>query len=622
MADDDNKHDDSAADPWAGIEASSTPDLSEGLGFSFDEPAEPKAESEVDPFADVGAESTDEGLGFDALAAGGDGLASGGDAHATDDDVGGWLQEDAAEPVAPLSVFSPDEPAMSDDDVAAMLDGANPVAEASDGSREEAAGQLEVEATDEPAADDFFGQAVAEEPAGSFPFTSDEPVAENSEPSLVGGEPADVDSSWSGLEAATTNDGGSDAAFPFGDDAGPADDEAAAAFPADEGGASSGDSFPGGFGDAVTAGGAAVGGVAAGEVAAKKSKPGPRKPAPKPAKKSGLGQLVGIVLGGVMAIPITLAILIWGLQKDPFKVAKMVPEEYKFLLPQKLQGKKQVAVRGPDLAQAATLDSLPAADPAAAGGTGEPGAGATPSDPAAAAGPAGEKPMKPPGLDELANSVTLDPVAAEPAKPAAEPAPAPPPAPEPEPLDLSGLDAAVAEATTATEAVAAVDAGDKKGRLRALANWYKSLAEVAEELAMLERVAADSGRPLEAAPEQFTKLHEAITSEPGMLEQLGTWGRNWIGFKKRGSAGIVLPVTFDSATRLGPFWSAKVLLDDGTGTMEELAIVSRSEPAALTGDRIIVTGLLLDGDVIWATDCRKPTTEKPAAASALDGESF
>jgi hypothetical protein len=90
-------------------------------------------------------------------------------------------------------------------------------------------------------------------------------------------------------------------------------------------------------------------------------------------------------------------------------------------------------------------------------------------------------------------------------------------------------------------------------------------------------------------------------------------------------------VTFDSATRLGPFWSAKVLLDDGNGAMTELAIVSRSEPAALAGDRVIVTGLLLDGDVIWATDVRKPSTEKPStekpaaekpAASALDDESF
>jgi hypothetical protein len=37
-------------------------------------------------------------------------------------------------------------------------------------------------------------------------------------------------------------------------------------------------------------------------------------------KGGGIGQVIGIVLGGLMAIPITYAILIWGLQKDPFKL--------------------------------------------------------------------------------------------------------------------------------------------------------------------------------------------------------------------------------------------------------------------------------------------------------------
>lgn len=604
MADDD-KQDDSAADPWAGIEASSTPDLSEGLGFSFDEPAEPKADAEADAFAGLGLESAAEQPVAESL-------------PASDDDVGDWLQEDAAAPVAPLSVFSPDEPAMSDDDVAALLGGASPAAEAV-----------------QPVADDVFGEPVVDEPSGDeaaaeSTFAAAESPAVDAEPVEVAGEVEEGRFPWSGMEDPSTADGEADMGMGFGvgEPQTAAEEDAPVAFATDEGSPAEGELFPTGMGDAVAAGALAAG-AAVGAAAAKKAKPVGKKPAAKPAKKSGLGQLVGIVLGGVMAIPITLAILIWGLQRDPFKVAKMVPDEYKFLLPQKLQGKKQVAVRAPDLAQAASLEGLPAAEPAAvdAAAAGE----GTPAGDAAAAPAAGEKPMKQPGLDDLANSISLDPAAAETPKPAAEPAPAPPAAPEPEPLDLSGLDAAIAEATTAMEAVPPVEDGDKKARMRALAAWYKSLAQVAEELAMLERVAADSGRPLEAAPEQFVTLQAALVAQPGMLAELSTWGRNWIGFSKRGSAGIVLPVTFDSATRLGPFWSAKVLIDKGEGDMEELAIVSRAEPAALTGDRVIVTGLLLDGDVIWATDCRKPSTEKPAtekpatekpAASALDDESF
>lgn len=627
MADDD-KQDDSAADPWAGIDASSSSDLSEGLGFSFDEPAEPKADADLDPFAGLSAESSEESPTVESTAA-------------SDDDVGDWLQEDTAAPVAPLSVFSPDEPAVSDDDIAAMLDGATPAAEAPGAPEFEAVAEADSESAGASNADDFFGQPVAEEPAAEFPFAADEPAAENAEQVVASSESEDAGLPWGSMdEEATETAAATGGGFDFaGSETSPQEqEENPLGFATDEGSPAAGDLFSSGVDDAVTAGAAVVGAAAGGAAvaAAKKAKPVGKKPVAKPAKKSGLGQLIGIVFGGVMAIPITLAILIWGLQKDPFKVAKMVPEEYKFLLPQKLQGKKQVAVRGPDLAQAASLDSLPAADPAPANG--DASAGTPAADPAAAAGSglAGEKPMKQPGLDDLANSVTLDPATGEPAKPAAtepapDPAPAPPPPPEPDPLDLSGLDAAVAEATTALEAVPAADAADKKARMRAVASWYKAMAKVAEELAMLERVAADSGRPLETAPEQFVTLHAAVASEPSLMEELGTWGRNWIGFKKRSSAGIVLPVTFDSATRLGPFWSAKVLLDDGNGVMTEMAIVSRSEPAALAGDRVIVTGLLLDGDVIWATDVRKPSTEKPStekpaadkpAASALDDESF
>jgi len=65
----------------------------------------------------------------------------------------------------------------------------------------------------------------------------------------------------------------------------------------------------------------------------------PKKPArsasrPKPAKQGGLGQMIGVVLGGLMALPITYATLIWGFGKDPFKFTKNVPPDLAFLLPE------------------------------------------------------------------------------------------------------------------------------------------------------------------------------------------------------------------------------------------------------------------------------------------------
>ncbi len=58
---------------------------------------------------------------------------------------------------------------------------------------------------------------------------------------------------------------------------------------------------------------------------------GTRRPAAAKKPAGGIGQMIGVALGGLAAIPITLGILIWGLQKDPFGVTKSVPSSVSFL---------------------------------------------------------------------------------------------------------------------------------------------------------------------------------------------------------------------------------------------------------------------------------------------------
>jgi hypothetical protein len=371
----------------------------------------------------------------------------------------------------------------------------------------------------------------------------------------------------------------------------------------------------------------------------------PRAAAAKPrAKGGGLGPMIGVVAGGVMAIPITMAILIWGFQRDPFGIAKQVPESMAFLLPQKFQpGFKKRAAASPDASAAPSLDDLAAATPA-------PDASSTDaSEPAADAAPQGDEPPSEPGIEPALPDAALaavdplapatdaapkpdapasepsdplfpDPDAPAPATPdplatdvtpAASPAPvaavesAPPALP---PLDTAALETAVAEAAAAIEAAAAVeDHSDIAGK-KLLVGWYKSLARTADELVKLENEAADTGRPLEGTHERLAELHAGIAAQDAVAATLPKLARDWLAYARRDSEGILLPVTFDSAKKVGPYWRSKVQLDEGDDA-RELAIITREEPAAVAGDKLLVTGIVFDGDVIWAADVRSPTAE-------------
>jgi hypothetical protein len=46
--------------------------------------------------------------------------------------------------------------------------------------------------------------------------------------------------------------------------------------------------------------------------------------------------LIGIVMGGVVALPVTQMILWWGLRRDPLGLAAMLPEALRWITPDQL----------------------------------------------------------------------------------------------------------------------------------------------------------------------------------------------------------------------------------------------------------------------------------------------
>ncbi len=390
------------------------------------------------------------------------------------------------------------------------------------------------------------------------------------------------------------------------------------------------------------------------------------RPAAAKKKGSGLGQMVGVVLGGLMALPITYAILIWGFQKDPFKLGKQVPSQLAILLPQKLQpGYKppRKADAGPNLDAAPSLDDLPSADepmpttpePAAAlaesepaepteptelaamkveavaGTSTEPAASAEPIEPAesakAAADAAGAsvaaavaaepamaadsslagafpKSDSLPGLDDLMADAG---VAAVASLPAAVPAALPP-------LDLTGVETAAQHAAEAFEALNAATDTASPDRDRLLVAWYKRLARLGEELVRLETSAADSGRPLSPTPALASDLIDSICVSEAAVADLDRLGGMWLTSQKRRADGVSLVVTLGPSRQVGPYWSTRAMVSGAEldGTDRTLAIISRLAPPTDIGERVVVSGVMFDGDAIWAADMR-PVLPPPSS---------
>ena len=146
-----------------------------------------------------------------------------------------------------------------------------------------------------------------------------------------------------------------------------------------------------------------------------------------------------------------------------------------------------------------------------------------------------------------------------------------------------------------------------------LVGWYKNLAGVAEQLVLLETAAADSARPLDKTPRQLENVIAKIVGNDTVVGDLGRLSGMWLASKKRPVDGAVLVATFNGSRQVGPYWSSSITV--AGKEPKTVAIISRREPAAAAGEQVLVTGVLFDGDVLWAADCRQ--VEKAAAAEDL-----
>jgi hypothetical protein len=185
------------------------------------------------------------------------------------------------------------------------------------------------------------------------------------------------------------------------------------------------------------------------------------------------------------------------------------------------------------------------------------------------------------------------------------------------PLDLTGVEMAAERARQAFDAVGDVTDPFSPDRDRLLVAWYKQLARLSEELVRLETTAADSGRPLSPTPAVAADLLDRISVNETAVSDLDRLGGMWLTAQKRRADGISLVVTLGPSRQVGPYWSTRGVVAgaQADGTDRSLSIISRLAPPADTGDRVVVSGVMFEGDAVWAADMR------PVAAPPLaDGE--
>lgn len=316
-----------------------------------------------------------------------------------------------------------------------------------------------------------------------------------------------------------------------------------------------------------------------------------KPPQAKTKKKSGGGAL-GPIIGGLLSLPIVFLILLgllWGTGRDPLGMRSWLPS---FMLPAR-QGGQAIAAAA-DTARP-SLDDVAAAAP-------EEGA-----DEAAVGEPdAAEKVDAEPSLP--VPEIAIDSVAMvnETTTPVIEPPlvePVEAASPEPPALDFSGIEAAVEAALASMESVSADQSGDPAERRRGLVAWYKDLARVGAELAMLETVAADSGRPLTETPGAVTTLYGRLGSAGALGPDLKRLCRNWVDYAKRPADGVLLVGVLDGARQVGPFWYATLSLEQVDGSLRPVSLISRRPPRADPGDRVAAAGVVFSEDMVWAADC-------------------
>ena len=496
-----------------------------------------------------------------------------------------------------------DDASEASDEPAAVIE--ESAVEADEGDVEE----LEVEAVVEDDIAGWLGEPVAKAPTADA--ASDVDVDADAEPEFVGAifaEPAaeeeaeafaELEETAGDQDAASIAEAEEEISFPMVNDAAGAElaeleEVAETLFGSDEAEA--------------TAEPAAVLAMGRAAVAA-----APAAKSPKAKKKSGAGA-VGPIIGGLLSLPIVFLILLgvlWGTGRDPISMRSWLPS---FMVPPRQGGQAVAALASADKAPP-SLDDPAFQDPAL-GATDEGAERAAATEPDAAKTANGDPLLPTPeiALDAVAMANDSLPPAIEPAL--TEPAEAA--RPELLTVDFSGIEAAVEAALASMDTVFADQSADPADRRRALVAWYKNLARVGAELAMLETAAADSGRPLAETPGPVMTLYGRLGSAGGLGPDLKRLCRNWVDYAKRPADGVLLVGLLDGARQVGPFWYSTLSLEQVDGSLRPVSLISRRAPRADPGDRVAVAGVVFSEDTVWAADCGR----LDAAAAAAEDDPF
>lgn len=307
---------------------------------------------------------------------------------------------------------------------------------------------------------------------------------------------------------------------------------------------------------------------------------------PRPVRrKQSAGSVIGVIVGGLLALPIVLVILLWGFRRDDFGVARMLPEPLVFLVPAELRVPRLPLGSEPPPMPRLPRDGFMGDTPGVMGDT-----------PNVAA--AGGEP-----------SVTVDAVAGSSA------ASLLPEDPLLDAADLALLEMATARAGVMLTSVIDVpdDAPDDM-RKRALVDWYKSLAAVGEQAAAAEQVITDAGRSAAAVTRPLASMVQQIVELPGVAEELATLARQWMQATKRDAEGVVLPGTLLDVRRVGGVWVSTVRARDEGATPLTVTAMSRQRPAMPEGTPVVAVGVVVADNVMWAASWVASDPEADTAA--------
>lgn len=350
--------------------------------------------------------------------------------------------------------------------------------------------------------------------------------------------------------------------------------------------------------------------------------------APRPMKSQGvLGQVIGVVAGGVLAIPVTLAILLFGFQRDPLRITPRLPAGVRAFLPARFRaetGRRRAddeagppthltldgipAVPSPSLPPPGDVPPVPTSEapPPVGGGESAPASDPDSGEPSMAV-ESGDVGLPAPATDNDFDSVEIV-VGPLPGRDAAGPIVT---------TDFSALDAALAAATVASDILGNDSGGDPAGREQAQVGWYRCLSLVALEMARAERTAIASGGPPSAVVDRFEALARRVAVE--RREDLELLGGMWIASGKRPSEGAILIATLDAVRPVGPWWGGRLTVAGETPI--GLSFLAASAPRAEPGSTVLVIGVLGDADTIWAVDVGPPPLDEDDPGGPADGGS-